>query len=63
MSKPMTRSKPAALAVSAIATTPPAGPDRMASLPRKASAAVSPPEDCMNCSGVAAPRSAPTRST
>ncbi len=63
MSKPMTRSKPAARAVSAMPTTPPAGPDRMASLPRKAFAAVSPPLDCMNSSGVASPRSAPTRST
>ena len=33
MSKPMTRAKPALLPVRAIATTPPAGPERIASLP------------------------------
>ena len=48
MSKPMTWPKPALRAVSTAATTPPAGPDRIASLPWKSSAAVRPPEDCMN---------------
>ena len=48
MSKPMTRSKPALAAVRAIATTPPAGPERIASLPWKQSASVSPPFDIMN---------------
>ena len=48
MSKPMTLSKPAFRAVSTAATTPPAGPERIASLPWKRSAAVKPPEDCMN---------------
>ena len=36
MSKPITRSKPAAAAVRAMPTMPQAGPDRMESLPRKA---------------------------
>ena len=48
MSKPMTRSKPAARAVCAMPTTPPAGPDRIASLPWNRLAAVSPPDDIMN---------------
>ena len=48
MSKPMTRPKPAMRAVSTAPTTPPAGPDRMASLPLNRCAEVSPPEDCMN---------------
>ena len=34
-------------------TTPPAGPDRIASLPRKARAPASPPFDCMNSNGAA----------
>jgi hypothetical protein len=50
MSNPMTRPKPAASAVRAMPTMPPAGPDRMASLPRKPAASVSPPLDCMNSS-------------
>jgi hypothetical protein len=37
-------------AVSTMPTTPPAGPDRMASLPWNRSASVSPPDDCMNIS-------------
>ena len=40
--------KPAERPVSAMPTTPPAGPDRIASLPRNNSAAVSPPDDIMN---------------
>ncbi len=52
MSKPITRSKPAARAAAAMPTTPPAGPDRIASLPRNASASASPPEDCMKNSRV-----------
>ena len=48
MSKPITWSKPASRAVSTMPTTPPAGPDRIASLPWNRSAAVSPPEDIMN---------------
>ena len=61
MSKPMTRVKPAMRAVSTAPTTPPAGPDRMASLPLNRCAEVSPPEDCMNrsfglqASGVSSP--------
>ena len=47
MSKPMTWSKPASAAVFAIPTIPPAGPDRIASLPRNRPASVSPPLDCM----------------
>ena len=50
MSKPMRCLKPACRPVSAMPTTPPAGPDRMASLPWNSSAAVSPPEDIMNIS-------------
>lgn len=34
MSKPMTRSNPASCDMRAMPTIPPAGPDRMASLPR-----------------------------
>src|SRR5680860_1123549 len=48
MSKPITLPKPAACAVSTAPTTPPAGPDRIASLPRNRLAEVSPPEDCIN---------------
>ncbi|MNW06547.1 hypothetical protein D3C71_2029750 [compost metagenome] len=48
MSKPMTRSKPAASPVFARPTTPPAGPERIASLPWNMSAAVRPPDDIMN---------------
>jgi hypothetical protein len=55
MSKPITLAKPAAPAVSTAPTTPPAGPDRIASLPRNNPADVSPPDDCMNRSrGLAA---------
>ena len=43
------RSRPRA-PVSAMPTTPPAGPDRIASLPWNSSAAVSPPDDIMNIS-------------
>ena len=63
MSKPMTRSKPAACAVAAMPTTPPAGPDRMASLPRKAEGLARPPDDCMNIRGTSGPRALPTRAT
>ena len=55
MSKPMTASKPAMREVSMAPTTPPAGPDRIASLPWKRSAAVRPPEDCMNISRQSVP--------
>mmetsp|Transcript_6626 Transcript_6626/g.23402 ORF Transcript_6626/g.23402 Transcript_6626/m.23402 type:complete len:211 (+) Transcript_6626:2556-3188(+) len=50
MSNVMSWSKPAACAVRTLATMPPAGPDRMASLPWKSAASVSPPLLCMNCS-------------
>lgn len=50
MSKPMTRSNPACPDVRAMPTTPPAGPDSTASLPRKCAASRSPPLDCMNIS-------------
>ena len=50
MSNPITRSKPAAAAVRAMPTMPPAGPDRIESLPRNAPASASPPLDCMNSS-------------
>ena len=45
MSKPMIRSKPASRDTSTAPTTPPAGPDRIASLPWKRCASVSPPFD------------------
>src|SRR5947199_10664054 len=48
MSKPIRREKPASCPVCAIPTTPPAGPERIASLPWNSSAAVRPPEDIMN---------------
>jgi hypothetical protein len=48
MSKPITLSKPASLAVSAMPTTPPAGPDRIASRPWNRSADFKPPEEAMN---------------
>ena len=57
MSKPMTRLNPALAPVRAIATTPPAGPDRIASLPANSAAEVSPPDDIMNMTR------APVRST
>ena len=50
MSNPMTLVKPAFFAVRAMPTMPPAGPDRMESLPRKLAASVRPPLDCMNSS-------------
>ena len=50
MSKPTMRPKPAASAVRAAPTTPPAGPDRIASLPWKWPASARPPFDCMNIS-------------
>ena len=50
MSKPMTLPNPAAADVRAMPTIPPAGPDRIESLPRNVRASVSPPLDCMNCS-------------
>ena len=50
MSKPMIRPMPAIAAVRAAPTMPPAGPDRMASLPWKCRASASPPLDCMKYS-------------
>lgn len=50
MSKPMTSWRLAAADIAAIPTIPPAGPERIASLPRKWWASVRPPEDCMNSS-------------
>jgi len=55
MSKPMSLEKPAARPVSAMPTTPAAGPDKIASLPRNRSAAVSPPDDIMNIRRVRSP--------
>ena len=49
MSKPMMRSKPASRDTSTAPTMPPAGPDRIASLPWNSCASVRPPFDCMNC--------------
>ncbi len=48
MSKPITLWNPAPSAVFTMPTIPPAGPDRIESLPWKRCASVSPPEDCMN---------------
>ncbi len=50
MSNPMTLANPASAAVRAMPTMPPAGPDKMESLPRKLAASVRPPLDCMNSS-------------
>ena len=47
MSNPMMRSKPASAAVLTAPTTPPAGPERIESLPRKRWASARPPFDCM----------------
>ena len=63
MSNPISRSSPTALPAATIPTTPPAGPDRIASLPRNAAASVSPPFDCMNCSGTVGPNASATRAT
>ncbi len=52
MSKPITAPKPAAAAVRAMPTMPPAGPERMESLPRNRCASASPPLDCMNSTRV-----------
>ncbi len=57
MSKPMTRLNPALSPVRAIATTPPAGPERTASFPANRFAEVRPPDDIMNMTR------APVRST
>ena len=54
MSKPMMRSSPAIAAVRAAPTMPPAGPDRIASLPWKPCASARPPFDCMKYSRVPA---------
>ena len=62
MSKPITSSNPAIAAVLTMPITPPAGPDRMASLPWKKWASARPPFDCMNISRVP-PSSAATWST
>ena len=62
MSKPITLANPAACAVLAMPTIPPAGPDKIASLPRNRRESVSPPLDCMNCTLVP-PSSAATWST
>ena len=62
MSKPMIRSSPARAAVLAAPTMPPAGPDRMASLPWNRRASTSPPLLCMNISRTS-PVAAATRST
>ena len=47
MSKPITFWWPAATAVRTMPTMPPAGPDRIASLPWNPLASASPPDDCM----------------
>ena len=48
MSKPTTRLMPAAPAVFAMPTIPPAGPERIAFAPLKAPSPARPPLDCMN---------------
>ena len=60
MSKEMMRSRPARAAVSTAPTMPPAGPERIASLPWKRRASVSPPFDCMNMSRTPCPSSPAT---
>ena len=65
MSKPMIRRRPAISLTRTAPTTPPAGPDRIASLPWKFPAPVSPPEDCMKRSlpSMSPSKAAATRST
>ena len=63
MSKPISRVKPASRPVSAMPTTPPAGPDRIASLPWNSSAAVRPPDDIMNIRRAPARRASSSDST
>ncbi len=60
MSKPTARAKPARSATKVAPTTPPAGPESSAFGPRKRSASVRPPEDCMkrSCASGSAARSA-----
>ncbi len=62
MSKPISLSKPAASAVRTMPTTPPAGPERIASLPWNSAASVRPPFDCMNIKDLQPPRAAPSAS-
>ena len=65
MSKPMILRSSAISEVRTAPTTPPAGPERIASLPWKSVASVSPPELIMNISfpfSASAPSSSPTRS-
>ena len=62
MSKPITFSKPAMAAVRTQPTMPPAGPERIESLPWKRRASVRPPLDCMNISRTS-PSSPATLST
>ena len=50
MSNPITLPNPARADIRLMPTMPPAGPERIASLPRKCIASVSPPLDCMNIS-------------
>ena len=61
MSKPITLPAPASAEVRAMPTIPPAGPDRIESLPRKCRASARPPLDCMNISRTpsSSPLSAP----
>ena len=62
MSNEITRSNPAMVAVRAAPTMPPAGPDRIESLPWNSEASTSPPFDCMNIRR-APPSASATRST
>jgi hypothetical protein len=62
MSKPITLPNPAICAVRTMPTTPPAGPERIESLPWNMRASVRPPFDCMNISRVG-PSSLATDST
>ena len=63
MSKPMTRSKPAAFAVAAMPTTPPAGPGIDRVLGAELLAAMSPPFDCMKARRGPSPRRRATWAT
>ena len=62
MSNETMRPWPARAAVSTAPTMPPAGPERMASLPWNSRASVRPPFDCMNMSRTPSPSSSATPS-
>ncbi len=63
MSKPIAAGEARLAAVAAAPTTPPAGPDRIASLPSNKAASVNAPDDCMKNSLVLASSAPISRAT